>query len=941
MKRLIPFLLSLCLLGLASLDTQARTYEFSIDEIGSFVQQSINSGDPVSRLVGLNIQERLNAAGIRFVDENLQVSGDTGRLNLRQGCSARAIGQFYWNVTLDKSSKFQFILSALSEPIIASTDIYASVDVNGWVDVTLGARIFGSCLKYASDNFRVYAHVDAVLGFSLIMNLNPEMKVDPITQEVRIKLSPTLSLSGEITSITNKSINFKDSEFLTILSILDPIWKLVIGDTLMGFINTSFNEFLSVDEVNNEYQKILIESQDKLRRKLAESLLSPEEYATWNLGDPVNIEYVLPPFSDKLFKEVTSFIQEYPIRFPVSSDYLEQHRLEVIFYLFTGDVEGIKELLGNSAACELSQGLLRNLQRAPLDPAIPYEASSYADFCTQVTHSYYLGNADMWDGDGYNQEELDKLYEIGLIENWIGQIKTLCENNNAQSGLGGSFLNETRDAKFYEICTLVQSDPTQDAGTFDELVSVISGAWQDLTGSQGSATDQKLVSLQEMLLGIRTICSSSTTNTFADTSLSDQSCAIAQQDSTPVNKDNQLLPDDGTLQETKWSYSSGNQFDIGVLTIKNNIQPIMKRVKYKSVFSVEETITKYNTNGLFGALGWNTETITPEIANLLEQNILVSGLDRNQFYERIDVSRGNGICKLEMRIYKKDAAATNLKPLIAIHGGTWRFRGASYFAMESMISHFTEKGFVVFAPFYRLTGIVDGNVECNNANGDKIRQDIEDAYQWVEQNKATYGASGKTSLFGQSAGAFLSAQLALNHPSSVDRVLMMYPPTDFSELIRLAQDGTIKNANGVRAVLDLFSVDNANDITEEQIQPYNLPNIVMSLSTRPNFYIIHGVRDSVVPASQSNRFCSAFNGAIDDNLINTSGMTNLYEHAYCGNSTNHLVLLKEARHALEACIPGIECLSGSTPAAMQASRTVLTNAYEWLSGIDNILPVAP
>ena len=101
--------------------------------------------------------------------------------------------------------------------------------------------------------------------------------------------------------------------------------------------------------------------------------------------------------------------------------------------------------------------------------------------------------------------------------------------------------------------------------------------------------------------------------------------------------------------------------------------------------------------------------------------------------------RQAGSCELEMRVYKKDIAATNLTPLLWIHGGAWKYRGAGFVGLESLVSNYTEDNFIVFAPFYRLAGNKDGNAECCNAPWTDLVADAEAALGWVKANGASAG----------------------------------------------------------------------------------------------------------------------------------------------------------------------------------------------------------
>lgn len=177
-----------------------------------------------------------------------------------------------------------------------------------------------------------------------------------------------------------------------------------------------------------------------------------------------------------------------------------------------------------------------------------------------------------------------------------------------------------------------------------------------------------------------------------------------------------------------WTTLPSTQLDLGVVSLQGNHQPYVKQLRYKTIDNV---------------------------------------------------SRGNGTCELEMRVYKQGIIEQGLKPLLALHGGTWKHRGTSFIGLEAGMSQFTERGFIVFAPFYRLVGESDGNVECNAVSWKEVTADVESALEWVLQNGAALGANDDAvSVFGQSAGAHLAAWLAANRSDDVEKALLYYAPLD-------------------------------------------------------------------------------------------------------------------------------------------------------------------
>lgn len=370
----------------------------------------------------------------------------------------------------------------------------------------------------------------------------------------------------------------------------------------------------------------------------------------------------------------------------------------------------------------------------------------------------------------------------------------------------------------------------------------------------------------------------------------------------------------GEISSTPWTLSPSTQINIGVTPIDDNYQPFTKRVSYKTI---DNALT----------------------------NPAVPAQDR--------------ICKLEMRIYKKDITAKNLKPMIAIHGGSWSYRGLGFLGMESQISQFTERGYVVFSPFYRLTKSLDGPGACNNVTGKEILDDMATAFAWVQNNMGNYGATGKVSLFGQSAGAFLADWMAVNYPQQVNKALLLYPPTDGQDYIDQVNMGNVPDALGVnslKAFLGDTSTD-PNSFDTPSNDPFVLENsfplIVEKKPTDyPPMFIIHGVSDKLVPSRQSVLMCNGLAGnsnSLDGPAVDNGGdpANNQFSKTYnCRHKDSQLVLIAEANHMLDACprdfvqklaggqvsdaVADKICPAGSIGSVREAEKQLL-EGYRWLT----------
>lgn len=185
------------------------------------------------------------------------------------------------------------------------------------------------------------------------------------------------------------------------------------------------------------------------------------------------------------------------------------------------------------------------------------------------------------------------------------------------------------------------------------------------------------------------------------------------------------------------------------------------------------------------SLPWTTELSTRLNLGVLSAQDVQQPYLKKLVYKTATTAPDQGTCGLEMRVYKKDIAANGATPLLALHGGTWRNRGWSFLGLEATVAQLTDRGFIVFAPFYRLADNSDGTPECSNASWQEITADVQDALDWVVTNGPAFGAAaGPVRVFGQSAGAHLAAWLAAYRGEDVAQALLFYPPLDFFDFLQ-------------------------------------------------------------------------------------------------------------------------------------------------------------
>ncbi|HEX5055634.1 MAG TPA: alpha/beta hydrolase [Gammaproteobacteria bacterium] len=393
-----------------------------------------------------------------------------------------------------------------------------------------------------------------------------------------------------------------------------------------------------------------------------------------------------------------------------------------------------------------------------------------------------------------------------------------------------------------------------------------------------------------------------------------------------------------------WTLTPPTSFNVSVVApIQNNYQPYMQRVNYRNISGITDgTRVVIDYNAFSAAMsachsaGYMGQCNNPP-------NI-------NNYTTYVPIPRGTGTCKLEMRVYKKDVAQTGLKPLLAIHGGSWKYRGTGFYGLEAQVSNFTQQGFVVFAPFYRLIGNSDGNVECNNATGQQITSDVDAALTWVQNYMTSYGvtAGQKVRLFGQSSGASLAGWLLTHRPTEVQKALLMYPPTDAQDYLINYQAfinsqpynaeyaSTFTGGESPEIVAGYLSTVPGVPANLREVSPYSslvldnsFPYLVASNpSYYPPAYMVHGMADGLVPALNSVRLCNAYTGNPASGPATTAGTATLRSYA-CGSS--RVDLLQEAGHALEGCLPPLRCQAGSSSAALIAAGQSLSAARAWLA----------
>lgn len=349
-----------------------------------------------------------------------------------------------------------------------------------------------------------------------------------------------------------------------------------------------------------------------------------------------------------------------------------------------------------------------------------------------------------------------------------------------------------------------------------------------------------------------------------------------------------------------WTLWPASRLPTGVVPLKGRAQPYMTRRLFKSV-----PVYDNRTASIDGS----THPVT--------------------------APRGHGLCQLEMRIYSRNPGQAG-KPMLALHGGKWQYRGTGFVGTETEISEYTEHGFIVFVPVYRLVTSKDGNLECNGARWQDQVADVDDALRWVNEHGREFGAApSKVALLGGSAGSHLAMHLVTHHPEQISRAVLFYSPVDFRDYLlqaRASGNARPKGVDGFEKLLDAdFSVISPDD---PAILANSFPPMIAQHPSRyPPLYLLHGNADRLVPSRQSVRLCNALSGNPDAGPARDDGgdpAQGVYTRRYdCDARGSQLHLFVEAEHTLNTCVPEIQCPAGSK-GSQRAIRDALRATATWL-----------
>jgi acetyl esterase/lipase len=211
---------------------------------------------------------------------------------------------------------------------------------------------------------------------------------------------------------------------------------------------------------------------------------------------------------------------------------------------------------------------------------------------------------------------------------------------------------------------------------------------------------------------------------------------------------------------------------------------------------------------------------------------------------------------------------------VAIHGGGWRrFDKRGY--GERIASAFVRDGYVVVAPDYALSAPHKPTWPVN-------LEDVQAAVRWVREDAGTLGINpNEIAAIGESAGANLAALLGTYSPQNrvggvsgaVDAVVAFSTPTDLTSLYSESPEGGLAAAQ--------FLGGSPEQVPANYAAASPIDHVSRSV---PPMFLVQGLQDPLIPASQSEQMAAALQAAgVRNQLVLVPGGHNLDFPAHYSN----------------------------------------------------------
>lgn len=935
-KKLITLLAFIASL-ISFAQVQAYTLTYDVAQMNADLEKARRDGGGMPRFAK-DIQKYMNDLSLTVDGVKLAVdaSASGGR-----SCSYNWNAEYHGTVTLSPESQIEFMINSLKQPIVTTLDVSGQLDGTGKLRAGLGMRILGKCVRYASA--RGSADIDADFKFwlSLVVDLNPVYNA--ATRQ--IILTPTSRLVGEVrnvdVSIRNTSLTARLG-FIK-LPIISGSSSTIFDWLLTHIANNQLN-------ANERYQEWLATQNVNIQQKML------------NKGFNSVVLNIPPKAADEAAKLGLLYLAESALSYPVPWQYLEQNNDALIFAALTNDKKSAQDILAGSAACAASNALRTNMPKQPLyqkygavcqlasvnetSVGIYYADSacananvqlrSYADICDEHLKPGVMGDPKQWGGNAAGAQ-------TGWTYSYASQFKIGYENLSNAS------------VPFYKRINYKNISPVNDRNvtsiyseeSFNAAMAQCNTRYRYMQ-PQGGQLDICTQSIKKqnfyttMPSDFSSIFNRTRYNVDVAACVTPLTTAYVANPGAYANKYGALvytfpIPNGAPVKAVSTDGQKMIASDCETQVQASAVDPMKYQIAIDGDFTTKVTddqVYKSYVTHCTEYLGPNGPPPQARSYSLNGQTLSCSTLRPSSdpiFLAEIEkrVPRGNGTCSLEMRVYKKDPNATNLKPLIMFHGGSWNRRAFGFVGVESLIADYTERGYIVFAPFYRLAGELDANQECNGSYSRDMAQDAMDAFTWVKTNGYQQGAqlNARPRLFGQSAGAyFVGYIVGKTTAADVEKAVMMYPPTDFISYAEdykarwVAGNGIVSRSMGddaleafLDAKLDWYVSADAN-LKNKFVASTSGMSVIDLLKTGSHapVYMVHGNHDLLVPVQQSVGLCNALGGS-------ASATASTYS---CGPSGSLLTVVDKAAHMLDLCIDGLVCPAEDKAAAAQALQNV-------------------
>ncbi len=320
MKR--PSLIALSTLMLP-LVGQANTISLSLEEW----QTALEQNQSISQTAVVAFQTALDQADLDWQNGQLIKTDHQQNISLSSGCSNSRLNYLDSIITLNNTSDINFKLETLSDPISINLNLNFDYYAAGEAVQNIGIGGGSACFRIGRDTFSVSA--DGQLNATVTLDLN----LNPVINDNQVVFTPRLTLSGQIEA--SKPVVDVDNT--------------VLSGPLRTYLHDQFERQLN----NLEFESILTSLQQDLQNSLNQSLGN----------EPISL--TLPDVMDERAQGIRDLLSGQS-GFPLSADFLQEHRLEIVEAMLLGQQNDLQYLVEGAAACAASDVLKASMSKPTL-----------------------------------------------------------------------------------------------------------------------------------------------------------------------------------------------------------------------------------------------------------------------------------------------------------------------------------------------------------------------------------------------------------------------------------------------------------------------------------------------------------------------------------------------------------------------------------------------